>query len=362
MDFTGRLAAFPASNLLQWADHERSTGTLVVRRSRREKRVALRRGRVVFCRSNFPQELFGQHLIAHGLLDAPAVIDALVRARAKKLPLGAALAESDRLPRGAVAEALDRSIRESVQDLLLWTRGVFYFEDGEPARQPLEVSLDPRELVLEGTRWIDELARIREYFPDDGVVLARGPFWNLDGLPPFERRIAGLVGGEITLGELYEKTGGVHFPFLEAVWRLYDRRVLAVARTGQAIEDRSRDLDLREVLLGLDGDDVLMGADKAILPLDAVEALVPVWVREPTEGELVGQSISLRAFLEGIDGRTTLRRLLSGDSETRADQIEMLLVELRRRNVVLLPASLDEVERRLGEESPLRRMMRRLRG
>ncbi|MEO7793605.1 MAG: hypothetical protein ABIV06_02440 [Thermoanaerobaculia bacterium] len=32
MEFTGRLAAFPASNLLQWAQTERVTGTLVVRR------------------------------------------------------------------------------------------------------------------------------------------------------------------------------------------------------------------------------------------------------------------------------------------------------------------------------------------
>ena len=38
MEFAGRLASFSPSNLLQWAESERKTGVLVVRRSRREKR------------------------------------------------------------------------------------------------------------------------------------------------------------------------------------------------------------------------------------------------------------------------------------------------------------------------------------
>lgn len=177
MEFTGRLAAFPPSHLLQWAAHERATGTLVVRRTRREKRVALRRGSVVYCRSNQPQEMFGQHLIAHGLVE----------------------------------------------------------------------------------------------------------------------------------------------------------------------------------------EEVLVGSERALLPADAVESLVPAYVRPPGTRELDGLSVVQRVFLESIDGRATLRRLLAGESETRSDQMELLLLELRRRNVVLLPASLDEVERRLEEGSALRRLVRRLR-
>jgi len=33
MEFSGRLAAFPMGDLLQWAKNERRTGALVVRRS-----------------------------------------------------------------------------------------------------------------------------------------------------------------------------------------------------------------------------------------------------------------------------------------------------------------------------------------
>lgn len=362
MEFTGRLSAFPAANLLQWAGHERATGTLVVRRTKREKRIALRDGKVVRCRSNQPQELFGQHLIAHGLLDAAAVIEALVRARTRHQALGQALAETGRLAPETLRSALDRAMRESVQDLFLWRQGIFYFEEGEPSRQALDVALDPRELVLEGTRWIDEHARIRKVLVDDAVSVERGPARNLDGLEPYDRRLATLVVEETALARLYERTGGVHFPFLEAVQRLIERGILTIARTGARRETESRELDLREILLGVDGDDVLLGSERAILPVEAFETLVPAWVRPPGPRELEALSPALRGFLEGVDGRATLRRLLAADSETRSDQMELLLLELKRRNVLLLPASVDDLERRIEEGSPLRRIVRKLRG
>ncbi len=361
MEFTGRLAVFPVANLLQWAAHERATGTLVVRRTRREKRIALRGGRVVNCRSNQTQELFGQYLIAHGLLDAPAVIEALVHARSRQQALGEALAEAQRLPLETLRAALGRAIRESVQDLFLWKRGIFFFEEGEPRRQALEVEVDSRELVFEGTRWIDELARLRKVLIDDGVTVEPGPVRVLEGLEPYARRIAELVRAETSLAQLYERTGGVQFPFLEAVSRLIESRVLAIGRTGVRREAESRELDLREVLLGVEGDEVLLGSESALLPIETFEALVPAWVRPPPARELEPLPAILRAFAEGFDGRTTLRRLLAPDPEARSDQMELLLVELKRRNVLLLPASVDDVERRMAEGSTLGRIVRRLR-
>lgn len=362
MEFTGRLTAFPAANLLQWAAHERASGTLVVRRTKREKRVALRLGRVVDCRSNQPQELFGQYLIAHGLLDAGSVVEALVRARAGKRALGEVLAEDGRPPLETLREALERAIRESVQDLFLWRRGVFYFEEGAPRSRTLEVAIDSSELVLEGTRWIDEWERLRKVLVDDAVTVEPGPIHADGGLDPYARRIARLVASETSLGRLYEHTGGVQYPFLQAVSRLIESGVLAIARVDRTADADSRELDLREVLLGVDGDDVLLGRERAILPIETFESLVPAWIRPPASGELAALTPGQRAFLEGFDGRTTLRRLFATEPETRADQIELLLLELKRRNVLLLPASVAEVERRTEEGSRLRKMVRRLRG
>ena len=84
MEFTGRLSAFPASNLLQWALTERVTGTLVVRRSQREKRIGFRLGKILDCRSNQAVEHFGQHLVAHAILGAEEVGRALVHCRSRR--------------------------------------------------------------------------------------------------------------------------------------------------------------------------------------------------------------------------------------------------------------------------------------
>ena len=45
---------------------------------------------------------------------------------------------------------------------------------------------------------------------------------------------------------------------------------------------------------------------------------------------------------------------------TRADQIELLLIELKKRNLLLLPTSLDEVSRRVENNTGLRKLVKKL--
>lgn len=372
MQFTGQLAAFPASNLLQWADQERATGVLVVRRSTVEKRVGLRAGRVFECRSNQPRELFGRFLVDHERIGVDELARALALGRERRLPLGRALVEARLLPEEAIAGLLRRWMSESVQDLFLWNRGVFYFDDRPAAGSPpstadahgLTVDLDPRELALEGTRWVDEQARIRKRIPDEGVVVKAGPAWPGEMLAPYDARIARGGHPEAALGALRAVVGGVDFPFLEAVMRLISVGVLAIDRHQPADPRSSRELKLADLLRemeALEGGARVRG-ERAIVPMDVFEALVPAWIQAPADSELESLPGIQRAFLEAIDGRTSLRRLLAPEEETQSDQIDLLLIQLRRRNLLLLPAAAEEVERRLAGDSPLRGLFRRLRG
>ena len=363
MEFTGRLNAFPAANLLQWATQERATGSLLVRRSSVEKRIGLREGRVVECRSNQPRELFGRFLVDHERVEVEDLSSALALGRERGLPLGRALVESGRLPEEAIIGLLRRWLSESVQDLFLWRRGVFLFEDQPPRATPLEAGLDTRELVLEGTRWIDEEARIRKRLPDDGVVVRNGPAWPGEMLAPYDRRIASAATPEASLGSLRGSVGGVDFPFLEAVARLIGSAVLAIDRHQPVDLQTSRELRVADLLLELETQEggVRVRGERAIVPMDVFEGLVPVWIQAPTPTEMAELALPLRAFVEGFDGRATLRRLLASDEETQADQIDLLLLHLRRRNVLLLPGGLDEIERRLPAGG-LKGILRRMRG
>jgi hypothetical protein len=364
MEFTGRLAAFPPPNLLQWAATERATGTLVVRRASVEKRVGLRAGRVVECRSNQPRELFGRFLVDHERIDVEDLAQALMLGRERRLPLGKALVENRALPEEAIAALLARWMSESVQDLFLWTRGVFYFEERPPLQSELEVELDARELVLEGTRWIDEEARLRKRLPDDGVVVKPGPDWPGRMLPPYEAKIARGAGAEASLATLRGLVGGVDFPFLEAVSRLITSAVLTIDRHQPVDERASSELRLSDLLVELEAQEGggRGRGERAVVPLELFESLVPAWVEAPGEAELASMSSALRAFLEALDGRSSLRRLLAPEEDLRNDQLDLLLVHLRRRNLVLLPAAIEDVERRVPPAAPLRGLLRRLRG
>jgi hypothetical protein len=364
MEFTGRLAAFPASSLLQWAWQEHATGTLVVRRSSAEKRVGLRRGRVVECRSNQPRELFGRFLLDHDRVTVEQVSGALALGRERGLPLGRALLEGGALSEEAIVGLLRRWMSEAIQDLFLWSRGVFYFDEHEPRSSPLEIELDVRELALEGTHWFDEHARLRKLLPDDGVVLGRGQAWPGVMLEPFEERIAKSVTAETTLGALRGAVGGVDYPFLVAVQRLINAGVLTIERHQPVDLDASHELRVADVLLELEAQEggVKVRGERAIVPMDVFEGLVPLWIQPPEDAEIAELANPLRSFLAGFDGRTTLRRLLAADQEAQADQIDLLLLQLRKRAIVLLPANLDEIERRLPPGGALRALLRRLRG
>jgi hypothetical protein len=155
--------------------------------------------------------------------------------------------------------------------------------------------------------------------------------------------------------------GGVDFPFLEAVSRLIAAAVLTIDRHQPVDLQTSRELRVADLLLELESQEggARVRGERAIVPMDVFEGLVPVWIQAPSPAEMSELALPLRAFVEGFDGRATLRRLLATDEETQADQIDLLLLHLRRRNVLLLPGGLDEVERRLpagGLKGILRRM------
>ncbi|HSM13794.1 MAG TPA: DUF4388 domain-containing protein [Thermoanaerobaculia bacterium] len=364
MEFTGRLAAFPAANLLQWALQERVTGTLVVRRSTSEKRVGLRSGQVTECRSNQPRELFGRFLVDHERVGVEELSGALALGRKSGHPLGRSLVELGMLSEEAVLGLLRRWMSESVQDLFLWPRGVFYFDERPPRQPALDAGVDTRELILEGTHWIDQMVRIRKLLPDDGVVLRKGTAWPGNMLAPFDSKIARAVAPESDLSTLRAAVGGVDFPFLDSVSRLLSLHVLAIDRHQPVARDSTGELRLSDLLMELEAQEAgaRVRGERAIVPLDIFEGLVPVWIQPPVEGEFAGLSPSLRAFLEGFDGRSTLRRLLAPEEELQTDQIDLLLLHLRRRNLILLPSGLEEIERRLPSGGALRGVLRRLRG
>src|SRR3954469_5385598 len=204
MEFSGRLTAFPMGDLLQWAQNERCTGALVIRRSEREKRIYFHAGEVVGCLTNDPAELYGQYLVLHGHLSESQLFQALKHCAAQGTRLGVALRQLGLLPPEVVQQTLRGQIEDVVCDLFLWQRGIFYFQSEMPQEEEiLPEPINGMGLVMEGSRWLGggsrwlaEVVRIRRVLVHDDVVLRRGERRSVPAnLTLVQRRLVDLVDG-----------------------------------------------------------------------------------------------------------------------------------------------------------------------
>ena len=346
MDFSGRLAAFPVGDLLQWAKNDRCTGALVIRRSEREKRIYFHDGDVVGCLSNDPAEYYGQFLLLYGYLDEERLFQALTHCTARGARLGTALRELGMLSPEVIQETLRQQIEDEVCDLFLWQRGVFFFQAELPQEEEiLPEPINVMGLVMEGTRWIDEYARIRRVLAHDNIVLRHGERWPGEGLTPVERRIVSLADGERTLGELHKATRGSFFRFLESAFRLCVGSVLDIESVGEASESGTHEMSMYDLLLEQATEEqVLVARRHMAVPLDLLERSYPMWVGEPSEEERTRMPARARDFYARFDGRTSLGEAFSGDARQRGKEMDLLLLQLQKGRLALLPAPVERLE------------------
>jgi hypothetical protein len=197
---------------------------------------------------------------------------------------------------------------------------------------------------MEGSRWLDEQRRIRSVLVNDKVVLRRGPRWPPGaGAPACQRLLAREVDGERDLEALHRGLGGVRFRFLEAAYALCLEEVLDIERLGGEDVAVTHELSLLDVLMeqAASEERTLLSERHFSMPVDLLVRLVPAWAAPRAGGG--GLPRADERFLAAIDGRTPIRDLLSTSAEARGRQLELLLVELRRGRLALLPAPVGEV-------------------
>jgi len=363
MEFSGRLTAFPPGDLLQWAKNDRRTGALVDRRSDREKRVYFNSGEVVGCLSTDPAEFYGQHLLLNGYLAEEQLFQALHHCTQTGRRLGASLRELGFLSPDLIQQTLREQIEDSVCDLFLWQRGVFYFQSEMPPEE--EILPEPIHtvgLAMEGSRWLDEYARIRRIFVHDNVVLSRGRKAPAPATP-LQERLLRAVDGRSTLGELYKTIRGSYFRFLDAGYQLCVASALDIEDVGEDHGTSTHEMSVYDLLLEQATEEqVLVARRHMAVPIDLLERCYPVWVAEPTTEEQRRMPAKARDFYARFDGKTSLAQAFSGDARSRGREMDLLLLQLQKGSLALLPAPLEQLERdaETRGEPPFKRWWKRV--
>ena len=363
MEFSGRLAAFPIADILQWAQHDRRTGSLVVRRSGHEKRIYFQGGDVVACFSDDAKEFFGQHLLTLGLVDEGRLIQALTVCQRKGGMLGSVLVRLGILGEARVAAALRSHVEDLVCELFLWKSGIFYFTSEMVANeQLLPEPLPSAAVALEGSRRADEHERIRRLFVHDQVILKRGTR-KPEAPSRLTSRILRAVDGEKSLAEVHRDVRGSWYRFLEEAYRLTVADMLDIADVPDPSESHSTELRLADLLIEQVAEEqTVFLRQQLAIPFEALEHCVPAWVRAPDADEEARMSAEVRAFYAQIDGQNDLATLLAGvEREERSRRMDRLVLQLRKGAIALLPASLAELDRGAAENGAPR-WWKRLRG
>lgn len=354
MEFSGRLASFPIAELLQWAHNDRRTGSLVLRRSSREKRIYFADGRILACLSDQPTEFYGQHLLLGGHLTQEQLLQCLAQCRKEEKRLGLVLEERGILKRSEVERTLREHLEDMICDVFLWRHGVFLFRTEAPPQE--EILAEPLSTVgvaFEGARWSDEYARIRKVLEHDDVVLRRidrgtagqAVPAQVTSLGPRAQRVFLEVDGQRTLEDVYHRVHGSYFRFLETAHRLCQDGLLEIGEVGDEGGLTSVELSIQDLIFEQAAAEHVKGSRRRLSsPLGPFDRYVPVWVRRPDEQEWARMPDQVQRFYLQLDGRRRLSEILSRDEEEWTQQTELLMLQLAKERIALLPAPLPELE------------------
>src|SRR5262249_29785192 len=241
---------------------------------------------------------------------------------------------------------------------------VFYFQAEMPQEEEiLPEPIHAMGLIMEGTRWLDEYRRIRTVFIHDNLVLTRGAKWPGKDMTPLQKRIAQGADGRKSLGDLSRAVRGSYFRFLEAAFQMSVAAVFDIQSVGEADERFTHEMSVYDLLLEQATEEQILVAKRHMaVPLDLLERCYPVWVAEPTPDEQKRMPAKARDFYARFDGKTSLAEAFSGDARSRGREMDLLLLQLQKGSLALLPAPLEQLEQEADarSEPPFKRWWKRV--
>ncbi|MFH1699982.1 MAG: DUF4388 domain-containing protein [Candidatus Zixiibacteriota bacterium] len=256
MGLSGNLKTVSFSDVLQLLSTGKKTGVLTVAMGARKKEIAFSGGNIISAISvNANEDLLGNLLLKRGRINKKDLERAISLHKSSGRALGATLIDMQLFDKDEVSECLRMQIEEIVYNLFSWVDGEFSFAEGEsPKNATFLVNLSTMNIIMEGTRRIDEWLEIQKVLPPNDILLrvrltpkvkTEEITLSLD-----EFKILTLINGERTLPEIIEVSPVGEFPTCRALYRLILGSLVEGA--GKTANDNiGPDEDEEEIILGI---------------------------------------------------------------------------------------------------------------
>ncbi len=254
MSLSGNLKTVSFPDILQLLATGKKTGLLELKTATRQKEVAFKGGNIIYASSiNSSEDLLGNMLLKRGKISKVDLERAITMHKQTGRQLGTTLIDMNLFDKSEIGECLKLQIEETVYNLFSWGDGDFIFHEGtSPKTAPFQVELNTMNVIMEGTRRIDEWLEIQKVLPPDDVLLAivKSPKINREEivLSLDEFKVLALINGERTLPDLINLSPMGEFVTSRAVYRLVINKLIEVV--GKRSKETEEE-DEEEVVLSL---------------------------------------------------------------------------------------------------------------
>jgi hypothetical protein len=255
MSLAGNLKTVSFPDILQLLASGKKTGILEVKTSTRQKEVAFKVGNIIYASSvNATEDLLGNMLLRRGKITKMELQRAIDLHKQTGRQLGTTLIDMNLFSKEDIAECLRLQIEEIVYNLFAWGEGDFFFHEGAvPQNTPFLIEMSTMNVVMEGTRRIDEWMEIQKVIPPDDVMVALSTFPNIGRdeltISLDEFRVMSLINGENTMKDILDSSPLSEFVTCRSIYKLMINKLVEAVGKKEAEPEEKEDEE--EVLLAI---------------------------------------------------------------------------------------------------------------
>lgn len=255
MGLAGNLKTVSFPDVLQLLATGKKTGILEVSTSTRQKEIAFKDGNIISASSiNSSEDLLGNLLLKRGKITKDELEKAIGQHKQTGRPLGTTLVDMNIFDKEDVVDCLKMQIEEIVYNLFSWEEGEFRFNEGAaPKKIPFSVELNTMNVIMEGTRRIDEWMEIQKVLPPDNLklLLNKSPKVKNEEvrLSLEEFQIVTLINGERSMPDLIQASPIGEFVTYRALYKLISAGL--VQSGGRAEAEQIEANNEEEVILSI---------------------------------------------------------------------------------------------------------------
>lgn len=210
MSFTGNLKTVSLPDIFQLIFSTKKTGVLFVSKGDVKKEIYFKGGFTIFAVSSDEKDLFGNLLLKLGRISKEE-LDKVLKEKKGGKKIGAALVEQRLFTREEILDCLRLQIEEIIYGLFGWKDGDFDFVEGKtPPPETIQTELNPMNIIMEGTRRIDEWEELKNILPTDDVLieLEKTPVLKTEQirLTRNEIQVMANIGSGVIMGDLVKNS------------------------------------------------------------------------------------------------------------------------------------------------------------